>query len=463
MSNFSLITRGTGKATRILMLLHGDGWTLPRHPHFSAQYMNEELGKLLDAQVTTLECIHEFSDGPDDENLSRIYLHEVHGDLPTDPGLLGGDRICWLSAAELEHAGLAIPEHRPVLRKWLAEASSGQVPGNRLPWARRGWFGEACSWAVGALRRVGLDVTEPPQQIYARLWSCLIRIPVADGVVYLKASPPAFLHEPGLTELLSRWFPENVPRVIAVDDQRHWMLMHAFGPVHDSQEPADVLDGYLSVLPVYAGIQQRSAQHVTQLLGLNCPDHRLVNLPDRYDELLADEPLLYSQEAAGLCADDRDRLTAFSPVFRQICAALGGLGLPETLVHGDLWRGNFTLDGPQPLIFDWAEAVVAHPFLSLTVSLRDLSTCLAGAQDGITRARDAYLTRWEEFASPGQLRHLFSLAPFPAMVSRTLLWRNVIAGLEEDRRLFYRYAVPVNLRRLLPLIAEYCPSSGGRQ
>jgi hypothetical protein len=396
--------------------------------------------------------MYEDSSGPQDKDLSRIYLQETHGPVPADlPG------VRWVGLSELTDLPLGVPAHKPVLGNWLSEAASGRIPDKRLPWARQGWFATASAWAAGRLEAAGIRVTGAAQQVTTALWSAVTSIPAATGLVYFKAPARPFWHEPGLTEFLSRQFPDNIPRVIAADDQLHYLLMHDFGDVVEPGGPAAIMNAYLKVLPLYARMQRHCASQIDELAALGCPRYSLAELPDLYDSLLADESHLCLDHKAGLSHAGRERLRDFSPTFRSICAGLDSAGLPDTIVHGDLYWENFSFARREPMIFDWGDSALVHPFISLYVPLWYVNDCLPGDQEARDAVTDSYLAEWADVGTVGWLRELARLAAFPACLWRTLMWRSTIADIEEDRQCAYRYAVAVNLRNFFPLMERYHP------
>ena len=81
-------------------------------------------------------------------------------------------------------------------------------------------------------------------------------------------------------------------------------------------------------------------------------------------------------------------------------------GVTGSLQHDDLHDANvFVADG-RHRFFDWGDASVAHPFLSLLVPLRVAADAL-GVPNGdrvLLRLRDAYLEPWSAYGSPAELR-----------------------------------------------------------
>ena len=67
---------------------------------------------------------------------------------------------------------------------------------------------------------------------------------------------------------------------------------------------------------------------------------------------------------------------------------LAELGLPETLVHGDLHPGNVAHDGDALVLYDWSDAAVAHPFLDAAHLVRSIP------EEERDAARAAYAEVW---------------------------------------------------------------------
>jgi hypothetical protein len=62
----------------------------------------------------------------------------------------------------------------------------------------------------------------------ASLVYCL-RVPTIEGDIYFKAVSPVNPYEPELLGALARWRPDRVPRLLAVEAERGWVLMRDAG------------------------------------------------------------------------------------------------------------------------------------------------------------------------------------------------------------------------------------------
>lgn len=210
-------------------------------------------------------------------------------------------------------------------------------------------------------------------------WSRVWRVPVAGGAVWFKEARRVQAFEPRLTAVLAARWPDRLPRVLAHDETRAWLLLEDAGT--PLQAFGDRLDAWLAVLPLYAELQRGEAEHVAEHRAGGVPDLRLETLPARYEELAARQ--------LPLEADERRALRAFAPRFARLCEELAARGIPASIQHDDLHSANvYARDGRLALL-DWGDASVGHPFFSLVATLHNEADRVPFA-----RLRDAYLEPW---------------------------------------------------------------------
>jgi hypothetical protein len=282
-------------------------------------------------------------------------------------------------------------------------------------WDQAGWYAGALPWIDEHVTRTG-----PPAQV--RVWglSNVLRVPTADGTVYFKAHahsstlPPAtlpllFAHEPRLLTSLEG----AVPRPLAIDEKRVWMLLPDLGaPLADQTDIALWIEAVQS----HARLQRSYVGRADHLLDISCVDRRLAVLDAEVDQLLGDNP-----GTAWLEPHERDELAARRTEMRTAIAELAAIGVPETLLHADLHPRNIAVRDGQVLAFDWTDAAVSHPFMDLVTFVEKRSPL---SMDD--RVRDAYLAEWMEYAPMADLRRALELANklgalFQAMTSLHLM------------------------------------------
>jgi len=193
-------------------------------------------------------------------------------------------------------------------------------------------------------------------------WATVLRVPLANGSAWFKACAPLQAFESRLTaELATRW-RDRVPRVVAYDDGRFWLLMADAGTAISSL--GNPPRAWMAALPCYAELQIGEIAYATDHLAHCVPDLRLETLPSRYEDLIRLE--------LPLGPEDVRRLQDFAAPFGQLCDQLATAGISETIQHDDLHHTNLYIDGPLARVLDWGDASVAHPFFSLVVTFRFL-------------------------------------------------------------------------------------------
>jgi hypothetical protein len=245
-------------------------------------------------------------------------------------------------------------------------------------------------------RRVG-----PPESIEVASdepWATVLRVQLAADVVWFKACAPVQAFEAALTDRLAARWPDLLPEVLAVDEERAWLLLADAGSPFVAF--GDVLDAWLDVLPRYAELQHGEAAQLTEHLAAGVPDRRLARLPALYDTLLDAELLLEPEELL--------RLRAYAPRFADLCDDLAGAGIPESVQHDDLHAANVWAHDGNARILDWGDSCVSHPFFTLSETFRHLEGGGMALDDPwFARLRDAYLEPW---GRPAQLLDVYEKA-----------------------------------------------------
>ena len=231
-----------------------------------------------------------------------------------------------------------------------------------------------------------MEPAGPIETVHEEPWATVWRVPLADDVAWFKACGPVQAFEARLTAALFARYPDRVAEVLAHDDERAWLLLRDAGtPIDAFGNPPEA---WLTALPRYAELQRGEVAHVGEHLARGVPDLRVATLPTQYDELLSRELPLEHEELVSL--------RAFAPRFAELCDALAGCGIAETIQHDDLHMMNVYTRGEQSRVLDWGDSSISHPFASLVVTFRFLEarTMLPLGDPWFRRLRDAYLEPW---------------------------------------------------------------------
>ncbi|HET7580514.1 MAG TPA: phosphotransferase, partial [Bacillales bacterium] len=251
--------------------------------------------------------------------------------------------------------------------------------------------------------------------------------------VYLKTVNDAAKFEAALTAFLAREFPEITVEPLAVDLEKNWMLMRELPG--RSLRDCKTMEAYTSFIRSYAEFQQQTISLTEKLLSLGTMDRRLPVLKLEIQEHL--EALC----TTGLNEEETAEILALKPELLDMCDEMTGV-LPDTLDHGDLHSANVFVQRGKFRIFDWGDASVTHPFLSVRVFWNSLGELLEEDTDEkwmrkISEFRPVYLEKWREFAPADVLAHQLYLAEQVGCVYRALSWYLYITPYRVDQEESY--------------------------
>ena len=395
---------------RVLLLDEGDGYALPR---VEVGFTDEELpairaalAELVGVDAITLRSIERSVD--EERKILELAL-EVE---PLAVSPTSASQPVWRFAADSE--GLPLSESD---RSLIELHRADRPPPERPQWTRRGWFAEASAWIHEVLGECGRSAVGPVEQISNWCISSILRTETDDGTAFFKATArsPLFVDEGTVTRGLAAMFPGRVPRPIAVEPERRWMLLDDFGPVVGWK--AD-LETRVAVLAAFGRVQREAASRQDELLALGVLDRRPAWLASEIESLLS------SPEALGLDDAEAKELAERASWFGEACERLAAGAVPDSLVHGDLHLANVAGTSGQFVFFDWTDACLTHPFLDLLVVLfeedRELQRSL----------RDAYLGVWAEVAPEQQLLELWGLAAPLACLNQVISYSSIMASVE---------------------------------
>jgi aminoglycoside phosphotransferase (APT) family kinase protein len=282
------------------------------------------------------------------------------------------------------------PETVAALRSVTAVADGSTAPPPRRPdWYRLTWYDEVESWVDARLAEQGRRRTGPVEPTNVWMVSAVMRVPCAPGPpVWLKAACPHFHAEPALTRVVSQMDDEHAPTIVAVDEARAWLLVEEIAGAEEDDEPTPPGMG-TAAARLAATLHLRSLDHLAEIEAAGVPVRDLSTTLRQFDEIL-----LTGVELDQLTPDELAAARATRSDVHAALEELAGLGIPDTLVHGDLHIGNVAQDGDSLVIFDWSDAAVSHPFLDQVLLCERLPD---DQQEG---ARAAYAEVWRA-ARPG--------------------------------------------------------------
>ncbi len=323
-------------------------------------------------------------------------------------------------------------------------SDSSRPPTGRRTWLDPTWLAEARTWVETILTRSGRAITGPLDQPHVRPWSTAIRIPTTAGPVWFKASGPGPSHEGPLLDVFRRHDVGHVLLPIATHATRPWLLFEDGGPTlratrADGTGDHDLL-AWERILQTYAAVQ-RSLEGdgvVAAMLDASTPDGRPQELAAALHRLVADDRVWAlvpdAERAAGAAARTRLSTAVTGSEIAELVDALEAVGIRPSIQHDDLHGGNILVGPRGDRFFDWGDAVVAHPYSTLTTTFNSIAHHTSRSIDdaAFVRLRDVYTEAWSDVASPSAQRAAARLARGLGCVGKALAWERALQDLEPD-------------------------------
>lgn len=314
-------------------------------------------------------------------------------------------------------------------------------PARRAGWFSPAWYDEVEDWLDEQLGAIGRRRTGPfePQ----KMWSLAAvgRAPSNSGMVWLKGACRHFHAEPSLTRLVSELLPRHAPSVIASDDDRGWLLMDELAGVdYLGDDPVPPVGA--EAARVLARLQLASVPCRAELEEMGLPTRDLGTTAHQVDQLLTS-----SVELDMLTREERATARSSRDAVRALLDELAGLGLPDTLVHGDLHTGNLAYDGDTVVVYDWSDAAVSHPFLDLV----QLSERLSAEEQ--VQAREAYAGVWRSAYPAADIGRALELAVPANSIYQMISYEQIYRAGEDASYWEMRGVVARTLRSLPELLA----------
>ena len=324
----------------------------------------------------------------------------------------------------------------------------------KLHWENSDWLKQAHEWIRAETASRSIHIIGEIQQPHMYAWSTVLHVPTDQGKLFFKATAHETIYEAALTQALAHWFPDCMPELVAVDAGRGWMLMRDGGEqLRASIRPTKDIAPWKPVIARYAEVQLGLAEHVTELLSLRLPDHQLSVLPTLFTQLLADESSMMVNQEKGLTSAEWQQVRGMTSRFEEICAQLAAYGIPDSLNHGDFHDGNVLLRDGRITFFDWGDASVTHPFVTLRTFFVSIEIALDLEDYSFTPAMaellNIYLEPFQKFAPKEKLLKAYQVSKPVASIVKVLAWHTTISRMGEDLRKEYAWIVPELMREFL--------------
>ena len=278
---------------------------------------------------------------------------------------------------------------------------------------------ESTNWPVGA--EAWVQDALAPAVVQAsgasaapRSW--VVRLEEGDRRWYFKEDRSHGPSEAAVLRRLAKRRPSAIAEVTAIDEARGWSLTCDAGPILRVEDHTDT---WCAAVRRLGDLQVSEAAHADEWRARGCRDLS-------GDRLLGAIRTLLAAAFRDLEPGVRDALHAVTPRIEEACAALAVDPVPDTLVHRDIVPVNVVVSESGPVLLDWSDVVVGHPFFACDRLLDSCWTDQARKQAVI----DAYLAAFEGVTDRDTLRESFDAVLFLRVVYEGVRWMDEIQGLD---------------------------------
>ena len=318
------------------------------------------------------------------------------------------------------------------------------------PWSEPGWWDELTAWIDERLAAAHIRRRGAPTHVRSWARSALASVETDRGRLWAKQVPAVFAHEIAVTGLLTDVDPGSVAPTFAVDvPGGRMMTSHVAGPL--LTDVTEAPEAWRATLIRLAELQRVLAADPTALPAAGVTKAPVGSLAGAVGRLFGDDRLTRTGRPGGFSADEAAHLQDRASVVEAACRAFAESGVPDSLDHGDLSARQVIVGEMGPVILDWSDGSVTHPFLSAAAFLDDEHRPTIGVP---TRSElvDAYLGPWVAggHVSLDDGRRAVELASTVLPVHVAGLYaERVLPGLGWPDDPDLTRVVPVLLRRLL--------------
>lgn len=321
---------------------------------------------------------------------------------------------------------------------------------NAERWTEAAFHADVTDWVRARCREAGIVLTGTWEQPHCRPWSSTIRFDTDRGALWFKVNGSGTRYEPALLAALSRFVPDLVPELLAVDTARGWSLCRDAGPLMRSVAPAtDLWPHWERVLPRYAAAQIELSNHRDVLLATGIRHLSPHTLPTTI-RTLHDELARTAPDEGGLTPAQSRALTSAFGRFDAWCAELASSAIPDSLQHDDLHSANICWPGAGARVIDWGDASWSTPIGTMVATLNSVTYHAATTLDDlrVVRVRDAYLAPFTAFATHAELVHLVGVVRRVGALSRALSYRAALEGEPPASHAAYEFPVRERLMEI---------------
>lgn len=288
------------------------------------------------------------------------------------------------------------------------------------PFSRVGWINEAIAWLESETGR-RLSSKSDIEQYNAGGAFALVRFRMEDDRdCWMKATGEPNSHEPSITRLLRTIGGNYLPEIISSRPAWNAWLMRgeAAGAEKHFAQPLRI-STLMDAVESMAGLQVKAQDRRLDLLHHGAFEQG-IQVFQKYSVMLFDyiEEAMRLQTSAKAPRLGGKRIQEIRTIFEEVCRRVEHLGISDSIVHGDLNRGNILTGGEHCRFIDWSEAYIGNPLIALQhlILLNPMENKEARKETDLA-LKQRYLDAWATSCDPEAFIKGFSFMPLLATAS----------------------------------------------
>jgi hypothetical protein len=167
-----------------------------------------------------------------------------------------------------------------------------------------------------------------------------------------------------------------------------------------------------------ASFQKSTLGCTEQLLAAGATDQRIPVLRGHVDEIISYlEEAMEHQISTKVPRLRASQLREIGAILIDAMGAIEELGIPDTVIHNDINRGNILFSDRGCVFIDWSETCIGYPFVTCHHLLLLLSSDGENFEADRAALEQAYRRAWGDYLGPKQFNQAFALMPLLAVAS----------------------------------------------
>ena len=330
---------------------------------------------------------------------------------------LSADDLARIAPKTMDMATLeaeAFSDFRDFLAVRRAAGFEPELPCDQLgPFSDFGAFERICRWIEQELKPSGKTWNGEFRQFHATPSFALIRFATNSGAVWFKATGAPNQRESNISRCLSTLFPAYTPEILSFrDDWNAWLTDEIQGTGLAS---CGNYETWCQVAKSLAQLQIASIGRTPAILRSGAHDARSAKLISQITPFFSEiERLMDVQVKAVPPRLTASELQLLAGRMNEALAQLQALPVPDTLNHFDLNPENVIVRSADAKFLDWAEAAIAHPFLSFEYLRRHFSRQFGEEAGRAGELLDAYAQEWRALVAESAFHQAMELLPLVA-------------------------------------------------